>query len=129
MGSTISRRGLDPNNIIGVIVSGLEDTVRAMNPHLNGRFITVLNSDDASDSFKIMKRIKCTVSYHSNKTGKNTECIVLQEVMRMPNSEIDAVMWEFSRRFMAAVFMFTSSNLYKDLIDGKLDCEPPTDFA
>lgn len=123
MASTIFKN----SDYIKMIVSGLEDAVFAVNPHLDGRFLTSVDVEDASETFKVMKRVRCSIYYHSNKTRKNTPCLTLQEVVRMPKGDEDFIMREFSKRFTAAVFMWTSSQIYKDLIDGKLDCEPPAD--
>ena len=109
------------------IVSSLNDVIHAANPHLKGRLIVKTDIGNDSDSFKIMKRVRSTVYYFNPLSKKNTQMLTVQEVMRMPEASKDVVMEEFSKRFLVTVFMWTSSELYNELISGKFDIQQSSD--
>ena len=109
------------------VIDSLQKVVSASNPHLKGRLISALDVDNESQTFKIMKRVKAVMYYYNPETKKKTPCLTVQEVMRIPSNERDAVMREFSKRFLTAAFMWTASQNYKDLIDGKFDRERDSD--
>lgn len=117
------------SNLINTTVESLNDVIHAANPHLKGRLISVLDVNAASGSFSIMKRVKCTMYYFNPDTQKKTECLTLQEIMRIPYDDKEALMQEYSKRFLTTVFMWTSSQIYKDLIDGKFECEQAPDSS
>lgn len=117
--------GLEDSNMdtINDIVESIEKVIKAANPHLKGRLINVLDID-SDTTFKVMKKVRDTVYYYNPETKKKTTCLTVQEVMRIPSGETDAMMREFSKRFLVTAFMWTSSQIYNDLINGKFESEP-----
>lgn len=119
--------GLTDSNLINTIVDSLNKVIYSTNPHLKGRLISVLDVDEESQTFKIMKRVKCVLYYYEPVERKKTPCLTVQEIIRMPEGEKDYLLKEFSKRFLTTVFMWTSSQNYNDLINGKFECESPSD--
>ena len=111
-------------DVINDIVESIEKVIKAANPHLKGRLINVLDID-SDTTFKVMKKVRDTVYYYNPETKKKTPCLTVQEVMRIPSGETDAMMREFSKRFLVTAFMWTSSQIYNDLINGKFESESP----
>ena len=111
---------------INDIVYSMEKVIKAANPNLKGRLINVLDIDN-DPTFKIMKKVRDVVYYYNPDTKKKTRCLTVQEVMRIPSGETDIMMREFAKRFLVTAFMWTSSQIYTDLINGKFESEPPTD--
>lgn len=109
-------------DMINDIVESIERVVKAANPHLKGRLIHVLDIDSET-SFKIMKRVKVVMYYYNPETKVKTPCLTVQEVMRIPSGETEVLMREFAKRFLVTAFMWSSSQIYKDLIDGKFESE------
>ena len=120
---------MDSDNLITAIKNSLEEVVKATNPHLRGRLVAVTDMDDASESFKIMKRVRCTLYYYNPDTGKKTSLLTVQEIMRVPSEVKEIIMKEFSKRFLTTAFMWTSSQIYNDLINGKFEREPSSDSS
>ena len=117
------------SNLINTAVDSLNEVIHATNPHLKGRLISVLDMDSASGSFSIMKRVKCTLYYYNPETQKKTSCLTVQEIMRIPSEDKEVLMDEYSKRFLTTVFMWTSSKIYKDLIDGKFESKQRSDSS
>lgn len=113
-------------DMINDIVESIERVVKAANPHLKGRLIHVLDIDSET-SFKIMKRVKVVMYYYNPETRVKTPCLTVQEVMRIPSGETEVLMREFAKRFLVTAFMWSSSQIYKDLIDGKFESEQSAD--
>lgn len=113
-------------DMISDIVESIERVVKAANPHLKGRLIHVLDIDSET-SFKIMKRVKVVMYYYNPETRVKTPCLTVQEVMRIPSGETEVLMREFAKRFLVTAFMWSSSQIYKDLINGKFESEQSTD--
>lgn len=113
-------------DMINDIVESIERVIKAANPHLKGRLIHVLDIDSET-SFKIMKRVKVVMYYYNPETRVKTPCLTVQEVMRIPSGETEVLMREFAKRFLVTAFMWSSSQIYKDLIDGKFESEQSTD--
>lgn len=113
-------------DMINDIVESIERVVKAANPHLKGRLIHVLDVDSET-SFKIMKRVKVVMYYYNPETKVKTPCLTVQEVMRIPSGETETLMREFAKRFLVTAFMWSSSQIYKDLIDGKFESEQSAD--
>lgn len=113
-------------DMINDIVESIERVVKAANPHLKGRLIHVLDIDSET-SFKIMKRVKVVMYYYNPETKVKTPCLTVQEVMRIPSGETEVLMREFAKRFLVTAFMWSSSQIYKDLIDGKFESEQSAD--
>lgn len=111
---------------INDIVYSMEKVIKAANPNLKGRLINVLDIDN-DPTFKIMKKVRDVVYYYNPDTKKKTRCLTVQEVMRIPSGETDIMMREFAKRFLVTAFMWTTSQIYTDLINGKFESEPPTD--
>ena len=109
---------------INDIVESIEKVIKSANPHLKGRLINVLDID-SDTTFKVMKKVRDTVYYYNPETKKKTSCLTVQEVMRIPSGETDVMMREFSKRFLVTAFMWTSSQIYNDLINGKFESESP----
>ena len=117
------------SSLINTIVDSLNDVIHASNPFLKGRLISAVEVENASASFNIMKRVKCTVYYFNPETREKTSCLTVQEIMRIPTDDKETIMQEYSKRFLTTVFMWTSSQIYKDLIDGKFECKQPADSS
>lgn len=113
-------------DMINDIVESIERVVKAANPHLKGRLIHVLDIDSET-SFKIMKRVKVVMYYYNPETRVKTPCLTVQEVMRIPSGETEVLMREFAKRFLVTAFMWSSSQIYKDLINGKFESEQSAD--
>lgn len=113
-------------DMINDIVESIERVVKTANPHLKGRLIHVLDIDSET-SFKIMKRVKVVMYYYNPETRVKTPCLTVQEVMRIPSGETEVLMREFAKRFLVTAFMWSSSQIYKDLIDGKFESEQSAD--
>ena len=113
-------------DMISDIVESIERVVKAANPHLKGRLIHVLDIDSET-SFKIMKRVKVVMYYYNPETRVKTPCLTVQEVMRIPSGETEVLMREFAKRFLVTAFMWSSSQIYKDLINGKFESEQSAD--
>ena len=109
------------------ITDSLDRVVKATNPHLKGRLIAKVDVSNDDGPFKVLKKVRAVVYYFNPETKKNTEMLTVQEVMRMPEASKEAVMNEFSKRFLVTVFMWTSSKLYNDLISGKFDIQQSSD--
>ena len=118
--------GLEDSSMdaINDIVESIEKVIKSANPHLKGRLINVLDID-SDTTFKVMKKVRDTVYYYNPETKKKTPCLTVQEVMRIPSGETDVMMREFSKRFLVTAFMWTSSQIYNDLINGKFESESP----
>lgn len=117
------------SKLINAVVDSLNDVIHAANPHLKGRLINVLDVENASSSFSIMKRVKCVVYYFNPDTKIKTPCLTVQEIMRIPTEDKEVLMEEYSKRFLTTVFMWTSSQIYKDLIDGKFESKQCSDSS
>lgn len=113
-------------DMISDIVESIERVAKAANPHLKGRLIHVLDIDSET-SFKIMKRVKVVMYYYNPETKVKTPCLTVQEVMRIPSGETEVLMREFAKRFLVTAFMWSSSQIYKDLINGKFESEQSAD--
>lgn len=108
------------------MVYSLDKVIHATNPHLKGRLIPVVEISEET-GFKIMKRIKTVVYYFNNETKKKTPCLTVQEVLRIPEAQKDKMMDEYGKRFLPALFMWTSSQLYNDIVNGRLDVQPSSE--
>lgn len=113
----------DFNMGIQDIVDSLDRVIRASNPHLKGRLILKMETEEGSSTFKVMKRIRATVYYYVPEIKRKTDVLTVQEIMRMPESVKETVMEEFAKMFLVTSFMWTSSQTYNDLISGKFDIQ------
>lgn len=120
---------MDSDVNITDIVDSLEKVIKSVNPHLKGRLIAVTDVDGASESFKIMKRVRCTMYYFNPDTKKKTTLLTVQEILRIPSDDKTPIMKEFAKRFLTTAFMWTSSQIYNDLVNGKFECEQPSDSS